>query len=306
MSGKLRIVLGVLVLAAAGSVSYLLPSLSPGSPADKTATVNDALALNNGLGDTDKDGLTDRDEVYWRTDINNSDTDGDGFKDGEEVLTGHNPLVKGPDDFLDPTQNATKRITELAVGGLMAGDLDPNSSNYEASVKMLAEEMAAQYSRTITIPRDTLQIIADSDGAKTEYARTMSTAFLKIILPATKDTNAFFDTFSDIPIASRSWITDSPQRYMVFSKEARRLASVMQDRALKIVAIPVPKLFEPQHAGAVQMLRAQQRYYELLATFKEDPLLGSAALNGLLRLQYEGTRNLLYDFTSALSLKLIQ
>lgn len=303
MSGKLRIVLGVLVLAAAGSVSYLLPSLSP---ANKTAAIEDTLALKNDLGDSDKDGLIDRDEVYWRTDINNPDTDGDGFKDGEEVLTGHNPLVKGPDDFLDPTQNATQRITELAIGGILAGDLDPSSPNYEASVKMLAEEMATQYGRTITIPRDTLQIIADSDEVKIEYARTMSTAFLKIILPAINDTNTFFDTYGDIPLASRSWVTENPKLYGAFSKEARRLASVMQDRALKIVAIPVPKLFEPQHVGAVTMLRAQQRYYELLAAFKEDPLLGSSALNGLLRLQYEGTRNLMYDFTSALSIKLNQ
>jgi len=306
MSGKLRIVLGVLVLAAAGSVSYLLPSLTPGAPADKTAAAEDALALKSTLVDTDHDGLTDRDEVYWRTDINNPDTDGDGFKDGEEVLTGHNPLVKGPDDFLDPTQNATKRITELAVGGLMAGDLDPNSPNYEASVKLLADAMATQYGRTITIPRDILQIIADSDETKIAYVRTMSTAFLNIILPATKDTNAFFETYRDIPLASRSWMTDNPKLYAAFSKEAHRLASVMQDRALKIVAIPVPKLFEPQHTGAVQMLRAQQRYYELLATFKEDPLLGSAALNGLLRLQYEGTQALMYDFTNALSIKLNQ
>ncbi len=306
MSGKLRIVLGVLALAAAGSVSYLLPSLSPGSLDNKTAAINDALALKNDLGDTDKDGLTDRDEVYWRTDPTNPDTDGDGFKDGEEVLTGHNPLVKGPGDFLDPTQNATKRVTELAVGGLMAGDLDPSSPNYEASVKMLAEEMATQYGRTITIPRDTLQIIADSDEAEVAYVRTMSSAFLKIILPATKDTGAFFDTFREVSFASRSWITENQKLYTSFSKEARRLAAVMQDRALKIIAIPVPKLFEPQHTGAVQMLRAQQRYYELLAAFKEDPLLGSAALSGLLRLQYEGTQNLMYDFTNALSIKLIQ
>ena len=306
MSGKLRIVLGVLVLAAAGSVSYLLPSLSPGSPSDKTAAVTDALALKNDLTDSDSDGLIDRDETYWRTDSNNPDTDGDGFVDGEEILTGHNPLVKGPDDFLDPTQNATRRITELAVGGLMAGDLDPSSPNYEASVKLLAEAMATQYGRSITIPRDSIRVIEDSDESKIAYVRTMSDAFLDIILPATTDTSAFFDAFRDVPLASPSWTTDSPKRYAVFSKEAHRLALVMQDRALKIVAIPVPKLFEPQHTGAVQMLRAQQRYYELLATFKEDPLLGSAALNGLLRLQYEGTQNLMYDFTKALSIKLKQ
>lgn len=304
MSGKLRIVLGVLVLAAAGSVVYLLPSVSTGGPDDKTAASGDAVALKNDLTDTDHDGLIDRDETYWRTDPNNPDTDGDRFLDGEEILTGHNPLVKGPDDFLDPQQNATKHITDLAVGGIMSGDLDPSSPNYEASVKLLADAMADQYGRILAVPQDKLHVIEDSDESKVAYVRVMSDAFQKIILPATLETNAFFDTFSEIPLASSSWVNDNPKLYVAFTKEAHRLASAMETRALKIVAIPVPKLFEPQHAGALQILRAQQRYYELLANYKNDTLLGSAALSALMRLQYEGTQALMYDFVSALSIKL--
>ena len=78
----------------------------------------------------------------------------------------------------------------------------------------------------------------------------------------------------------------------------------MEGGALKVLAIPVPKSFEPQHAAMVQMLRTQQRYYELLAAFKEDPVLGSAALSGLMRLEYGGVQQLLYDFSKAISLKL--
>lgn len=304
MSGKLRIVLGVLILAAAGSVIYLLPSVSPGSPNDRTAAAGDALTTNPCLTDSDHDGLNDCDEVYWRTDPDNPDTDGDGFLDGEEILTGHSPLVKGPDDLLNPEQNATKRITGLVVGGLMAGDLDPSSPNYAASVKLLAQAMATEYGRSITIPRDTLTIIEDSDTNKIEYVRDMSAALLQTILPATDQTNTFFLTFRDIPLASRSWITEKPALYIAFSKEAHRLASVMEADALKVLAIPVPKSFEPQHVAMVQMLRTQQRYYELLATFKDDPVLGSAALSGLMRLEYGGVQQLLYDFSKAISVKL--
>lgn len=46
--------------------------------------------------DTDKDGLSDGDEVLiWHTDPLNSDTDGDTFLDGEEVKHGYNPLGPG-------------------------------------------------------------------------------------------------------------------------------------------------------------------------------------------------------------------
>ena len=44
--------------------------------------------------DSDNDGLADELEKIYGTDLNNPDTDGDEFKDGEEVKNGYNP--KGP------------------------------------------------------------------------------------------------------------------------------------------------------------------------------------------------------------------
>lgn len=48
--------------------------------------------------DTDNDGLKDWEEDLYKTDPLNPDTDNDGYLDGEEINSGHNPLVKGPDD----------------------------------------------------------------------------------------------------------------------------------------------------------------------------------------------------------------
>ena len=65
---------------------------------------NDWLELNNGYSpldpgdhkledvDTDNDGLSDRMELNFHTDLNNPDTDGDGYKDGDEVKNGYDPL----------------------------------------------------------------------------------------------------------------------------------------------------------------------------------------------------------------------
>src|SRR3989344_6715792 len=50
--------------------------------------------------DADEDGLSDTDESYWNTDFQNPDTDGDGFMDGEEVSSQHDPLEPGPSDVL--------------------------------------------------------------------------------------------------------------------------------------------------------------------------------------------------------------
>lgn len=47
--------------------------------------------------DTDGDGLSDFDEVNrWGTDPTNVDTDGDGFADFMEILSGYNPAGDGP------------------------------------------------------------------------------------------------------------------------------------------------------------------------------------------------------------------
>lgn len=50
--------------------------------------------------DSDNDGLRDWEEELYHTDPLNPDTDGDGYLDGEEVNSGHNPLVKAPGDKL--------------------------------------------------------------------------------------------------------------------------------------------------------------------------------------------------------------
>lgn len=63
-------------------------------------------ALKHSSKDSDKDGLTDWEEIHvYGTDPFNPDTDGDGMKDGEEVSLGRNPLGSGKlRDFFIPHQ----------------------------------------------------------------------------------------------------------------------------------------------------------------------------------------------------------
>ena len=49
-------------------------------------------AFANGLEDKDRDGIPDNDEInIYKTDPNNSDTDGDGFSDWVELNNGYSP-----------------------------------------------------------------------------------------------------------------------------------------------------------------------------------------------------------------------
>jgi hypothetical protein len=76
--------------------------------------------------DADQDGLTDDMEGIIGTDPNNSDTDGDGESDGDEVKNGTDPLKKGKDKFekkLDDTAKAlaTGQALQQPLG---AGEVD--------------------------------------------------------------------------------------------------------------------------------------------------------------------------------------
>jgi hypothetical protein len=50
--------------------------------------------------DCDGDGIADHDEPTYHTDATLADTDGDGRNDGDEILTGKNPV--NPNDGKDP------------------------------------------------------------------------------------------------------------------------------------------------------------------------------------------------------------
>ena len=81
------------------------PSTQPAAPLDSdldglTDTEEAALGTSINNTDTDADDLTDREEArVYQTDPLKADTDGDGFRDGDEVKNGYNP--KGPGKLLE-------------------------------------------------------------------------------------------------------------------------------------------------------------------------------------------------------------
>lgn len=81
---------------------------------DKYATTQQEQSLADRTRDSDGDGVTDLIEsVYYQTDPNNADTDGDGMPDGEEIIAGRDPLIPGPDDESKPATGSkvTQQIT---------------------------------------------------------------------------------------------------------------------------------------------------------------------------------------------------
>ncbi len=79
----------------------------------------DLMALTDGTGDIDQDGLSDADETVYGTEPNNPDTDGDGVSDGVEVQWNSDPL--NPNEYVSvPATNSSGTTLLVLVLGLFS------------------------------------------------------------------------------------------------------------------------------------------------------------------------------------------
>lgn len=83
--------IAVVLIAAVGAGFWYWNQKSQSVAGDKSEN----LAQTDPKGDPDKDGLTNEQEAYYGTDANDPDSDNDGYSDGQEVASSHNPLGSG-------------------------------------------------------------------------------------------------------------------------------------------------------------------------------------------------------------------
>lgn len=107
-----RVVIGILIFlilgVLGGTIALIIARFrTPATEVSQNPQTSSLPGANTGgqqvvdpTGDSDVDGLTNADEKLWGANPNNPDTDGDGFKDGEEVSSNHNPTIPGPNDKL--------------------------------------------------------------------------------------------------------------------------------------------------------------------------------------------------------------
>lgn len=280
----MKIALVLLALAAPLSLSYLL------SATRQTADILNAVSPLPPVGtfslldDKDGDGLSNRDENLWRTDWENPDSDGDGFKDGEEVISGHDPHKKGPDDFMDRSKNLTEHAGSLLLGGYIVGDLREGSTEYDEAVNRIVDDIFAEYRLQSATLADHLDLVPTNMETVAAYASATADAMEYLFLPSGKDVNE----------AVTAWSSD-----LAGPADLRYRASLIDKRADAFAKVPVPTAFLSHHRYGLALLRGLARQLVLLADSEDDPIRISISTAALSSLATDGMERFTNNFVSA-------
>jgi uncharacterized repeat protein (TIGR01451 family) len=95
-----------LIAAAMQSVTRTIALSAPSGSVARLSRVLMTVAHAADVPDTDKDGLNDLEEIILGLKYNNSDTDGDGYKDGDEIYKNYDPAKPDALLFSDLTVNS--------------------------------------------------------------------------------------------------------------------------------------------------------------------------------------------------------
>lgn len=276
MTHGTKVFLGLMALGAFFSVLTFFNSFESSSSyflKPLTGSVLEAVDQ-----DVDKDGLTNKEESYWNTDQNNPDTDGDGFLDGEEVASRHDPLIPGPDDFLPTDDNLTKKTSLLMVSGLVEGSLKPDSPNYAQSLDDLALtiEEDAKNSFKVDLTKVKLQTANSDKNSQQAYLEEFSKIFEELLIIFVEQMSNLESNLTDIGLRgfSDQGVVGS------FEKASADYQSVFD----KLTKISVPKEWQSNHLGVIKLAGELSQASWSVVKGKDDPIKSTVGLNKIVGL----------------------
>lgn len=284
MSAKLKITLGILLLIA----GFLLIRLGLFFKQNvKTATLSNISSQVAGVSDenfavrdSDNDGIPDVNEAYYRTDPFNPDTDGDGYLDGEEIVSNYNPTTN--DRMLAKNNaeadNITNRLANRFVGGLLAGDLNPRNNNnqkFQSGINTLALAALDEASQTL-IPSETstpIDLTDDSKQSQEEYLKNVS-GLLE---------GPFLTAFMAQPQTLNSAVQ------YVIADRTEDASKIFQDHYIlftgaytSLITVPVPPKWLNFHRQLLAIFQKITLDYGAAVKISEDPILALTAVADLM------------------------
>jgi len=259
----MKFVVGCLVLITAVSAYQFFVSFE----FEDLSSANVAVSTDGEppTTDIDQDGLSDTDESVWGTDFNDSDSDDDGFLDGEEVASGHDPMIPGPNDSIIG-QNLTEKTTDLLAAGFITQDLKKDKvgkSAYDERMDTITLASIEDYYKGQLPPEVDLTQTDGNKSSQEQYLEALSRIFQDDVLNFEPNEQNFPDTVS------------AQIRY--FTKRATEF----KELHTRIQKMPVPEGWITVHQGILNVAFQVQTDYHSLSQIETDPVRATIALNDL-------------------------
>jgi len=249
--------------------------------------------------DPDNDGLKNWEEEVYKTDPRDPDTDKDGYTDGEEILSGYDPLVKAPNDTLENTdtsvprplpKNLTDRLSQIISEKIKSGEINPVSDPNTAPDSTLLNN------------EDILNEALLQIAKKAEKDFILPSISNKEIKISTENTNNDQVRLYIAQMSSAMATNDSV--YSGFQSEAELIQSAVAEKDTSkiqplinsyemiienIKKIEAPQDFADIHKEQIAIFELTKKILEAIQNFEDDPASASAAadvypkLNSLLK-----------------------
>lgn len=268
MSGLMALVAVFLVFVASKYLKIELPNVG-------RQQSNLSFELDN---DWDNDGLTNREESYWDADPNNPDTDGDGYLDGEEVASGHDPLIPSPDDVLSADDNLTMKMSQLALAGLVEGSLKSGSPNYERSLNDLTTIIAedAFNSFEVDLSKIDLKVVSSDKFSQQKYVEELSPVFEELFM-------AFIEQMSELENNLNN-IGAFGMAHGGVSKSFKGASSRYDKMFDDLVKTSVPTVWRSNHLGILKLVWELSQASKSVVSGANDPIKATVGLNRIVQL----------------------
>ena len=286
MPNKIKIVLIIVAIVAMFLVYQLAQYVH--TVANGDSTFQQGTPLPNPDDDPDHDGLDNQQEVIWGSDPFNPDSDGDGFKDGEEVNSGHNPLIPGPDDLIN-NDNLTDQLSQLAVSGLYAGDLNPDSQNYSQALSNISTSItdSGKYLFNKEVSVSSLHLIKSD--------RTSDLLYIQKIAPIMEEFQALLAKQYENLIPNLNTIGTNGFSDPTVQKFFSVQASLFNDLGQEGINLSVPEGFKENHANFINLIQKINDINDSVVHGDTDPVKASVALNVIDDI-YQNYVDLLMDY----------
>ena len=287
MPKKIKLLFTFLAVSAIVSVFSFFNIFSGIKSAIISTVVESLVVIED---DADQDGLSNSDESYWNTDFQNPDTDGDGFLDGEEIASGHDPAKPGPDDILlDLNPNISQQASDLVIAGLVEGSLKPGNPNYDQSLNDLAGYLIEGAASNL-IPKldlSKLIIITSSKENQEAYAKETRNILQQLVKTAANQTTKIQYNPQNIFLAENS-NTDPDDFFIKISEEFKDIYN-------QTFSISVPENWQTYHTHLLTNLYQLAETNKVIAHRAEDPVSAAVAYN-LWGASYSDISNLIQTF----------